>query len=225
MNEVPAFIHFLFEGTAIGAVFLFYKASRNSAKSLLVLIVWMTIQGLIGQTGFYTITSSIPPRFILLLLPPLVCIAILFTTARGRHYLDRLDLKSLTILHTIRIPVELVLFLLCLNKQVPQLMTFEGRNFDILAGLSAPFIAYFGFRKQMPDKTLLLIWNFISLGLVLNIVINAVLSAPFPFQRFGFDQPDIALLYFPYVWLPCCIVPLVILSHLASIRLLLKYKG
>jgi hypothetical protein len=67
-----------------------------------------------------------------------------------------------------------------------------------------------------------LLWNFICLGLLVNIIVNAVLSAPFPFQQFGFSQPNIAVLYFPYVWLPCGIVPLVLLSHLAVIRQLSK---
>jgi len=101
-------------------------------------------------------------------------------------------------------------------------MTFEGRNFDILSGITAPVIYYFGFKGKGLNTKLLLTWNFICLTLLINIVINAILSVPFSFQKFGFDQPNIALLYFPFIWLPCCIVPLVLLAHLASIRKLLK---
>ena len=159
-----------------------------------------------------------PPRFFLLIVPPLLFIVILFFTVSGRKFIDDLNLKYLTLLHTIRVLVELVLFWLFLHKVVPQIMTFEGRNFDIFSGLTAPVIFYFGFiKKTLPNKILLL-WNFICLGLLINIVAIAVLSAPFPFQQLGFDQPNIALLYFPFIWLPCCIVPLVLLSHLAAIR-------
>lgn len=108
-------------------------------------------------------------------------------------------------------------------------MTFEGRNFDILSGLTAPVVYYFGFIKKGLNKKLILVWNLICLGLLINIVAIAVLSAPFPFQKFAFDQPDIAVLYFPFNWLPCCVVPLVLFSHLATIRQLLggdkKNKG
>jgi hypothetical protein len=45
----------------------------------------------------------------------------------------------------------------------------------------------------------------------------------FPFQQFAFDQPNIAVLYFPFIWLPSCVVPLVLLSHLAAIRQLSNY--
>jgi hypothetical protein len=122
----------------------------------------------------------------------------------------------------IRIPVELVLFWLFSYKTIPQLMTFEGRNFDILSGISALLVYYFGFIKKSLDKKFILAWNFICLALLANIVINAFLSAPFPFQKFAFDQPNIAILYFPFVWLPVLVVPLVLFSHLVAIRKLWK---
>ena len=152
-------------------------------------------------------------------------IVLLFTTVKGRRFLDGLDAKYLTILHVVRIPVELVLLWLFLHKDVPVLMTFEGSNYDILSGISAPFVFYFVFIKNKLDRNFLVAWNLICIGLLANIVVIAILSAPFPFQQFAFDQPNIAILYFPYVWLPCCIVPLVLLSHLASIRTLLLQKG
>ena len=105
---------------------------------------------------------------------------------------------------------------------VPELMTFEGRNFDILAGITAPFMAYFVFEKKKLGRQTLLIWNFICLGLLANIVINALLSAPFPFQQFAFEQPNIAILNFPFSWLPTFVVPMVLFGHLVSIRQLIK---
>ena len=103
-------------------------------------------------------------------------------------------------------------------------MTFEGRNFDIIAGISAPFIAYFGLTKTKLNRQTILIWNFISLGLLVNIVVNALFSAPSPIQKFAFDQPNIAILNFPFSWLPTFIVPIVLFGHLTSIRQLLKRK-
>jgi len=43
-------------------------------------------------------------------------------------------------------------------------------------------------------------------------------------QLFAFDQPNIAILYFPFVWLPSFIVMTVLFSHLISIRRLVKNK-
>jgi hypothetical protein len=118
--------------------------------------------------------------------------------------------------------VELVLFWLFLNNTVPELMTFTGRNFDILAGITAPSVAYFGLQKSKLSRQIILIWNVLCLGLLLNIIVNALLSAPSPFQQFAFEQPNLALANFPFSWLPTFIVPIVLLGHLVSIRRLLK---
>ena len=176
--------------------------------------------------NFYnTDTKSFPPKFLFLIIPPLLVILILFTTKKGRSFIDKLPLINLTYLNVVRIPVELVLYWLFLNNTVPELMTFAGRNFDVISGISAPFIAYFDLQKQKIDKKIILVWNFIALGLLMNIVINAILSAPFSFQKFGFDQPNIAILNFPFSWLPAYIVPTVLFGHLASIRKLVKILG
>ncbi|MFM6926615.1 MAG: hypothetical protein ACKOU7_14000 [Ferruginibacter sp.] len=190
----------------------------------MLLVSWIIFQGVLGLSGFYKITNTFPPRFVLLALPALLFIIILFITAQGRVYLDDLDTKALTILHFVRIPVELCLYWLFLYKAIPELMTFEGRNFDILAGLTAPVIYYAGYVKKKLNNTVMLLWNFVCLGLLLNIVIHAVLSAPSAFQQFAFDQPNIAIFYFPFVWLPCCVVPLVLLAHLVCIRRLILRK-
>jgi hypothetical protein len=225
MEDLPPFISIVFGLTTLLTAGVFYKAANSSKTTVVILISWLAIQAVIGLSGFYTVTETIPPRFLLLVLPPLLLITVLFTTSKGRHYIDSLNIKTLTIIHIIRIPVEAVLFWLFVNKAVPELMTFEGRNFDILSGLTAPAVFYFGFIKKRMGRKLMLLWNFICLGLLINIVVNAVLSAPFPFQQFAFDQPNIAVLYFPFNWLPACVVPLVLFSHLATIRQLLNDGG
>jgi hypothetical protein len=157
--------------------------------------------------------------------PPLLFILLLIFSKKGKRFTETLNLRILTLLHIVRIPVELVLYWLAVNKYVPGLMTFEGRNFDIIAGITAPvmyFVCFAG--EQVKNKTLLLAWNFICLGLLLNIVINAALSIPSPVQQFAFDQPNIAVLHFPFVWLPCFIVMIVLFSHLVAIQRLLKKK-
>ena len=137
----------------------------------------------------------------------------------GKRLINTLSLKKLTYLHIIRIPVEIGLYYLFLEKAIPQSMTFDGQNFDVIAGITAPFVAYY---SDKIGRKGLLIWNFVCLALLLNIVVTAFLSAPSPFQQLAFDQPNIAILYFPFSWLPTFIVPVVLFAHLASIRKLLK---
>jgi hypothetical protein len=224
MGNLPVYIALVFVVTTALSVLLFYKATNHSKWSLIILSAWLVIQAIISVSGFYTIVNAAPPHFFLLVVPPLLLIAILFLTTSGRRYIDSLDIKILTLLHLVRMPVELVLFWLCLHKFVPQLMTFEGRNFDVFSGLSAPFIFYYGFVTKQMNRKLILLWNFVCLALLINIVVNAILSAPFPFQQFAFTQPNIAILYFPFTWLPGCIVPLALFAHLVTIRKLVMKR-
>jgi hypothetical protein len=232
---LPSYISIIFGLTTLAVLLIFIRIVKGSSlevvrrKTTLIsfgLIIWLALQAVLAISEVYKRdVNSLPPKIILFgILPAIIVIALLFLTAKGRQFIDSLPLTRLTYLHIIRIPVEIVLLWLFLNKAAPQLMTFEGRNFDIISGITAPFIAYFGLTKCVLSRGIILLWNFVCLGLLLNIVINALLSAPSPIQKFAFDQPNIAILNFPFVWLPTFIVPLVLLTHLISIRRLLKNK-
>ena len=224
MEQLPFYIYLVFGLTVLLAAAIFYKASNNSKGFLSFASVWIFIQSVVSLTGFYTTVNTTFPRLPLLILPPLLFIIFFVNTQKGKAFIKHINIKTLTLLHTIRIPVEMVLFWLCIHKVVPQLITFEGRNFDIISGLSAPVIYYFGFVKKQLNKSLILVWNFICLGLLINVVFYALLSAPTQFQHFAFNQPNIAIAYFPFVLLPSFLVPLVLFSHIVSIKQLLSGK-
>lgn len=235
IDNLPTCISLTFGLTTIATLLLFIWAIKNSNSELtrkkatpifIGLTIWLTIQAVLTLKNIYkSDTNSFPPKIILTgIFPTILTIILLFATSKGRKFIDSLPLKNITYLNIVRIPVEIVLFWLFLNKAIPELMTFEGRNFDILAGITAPIVAYFGLTKTKLNRQTILIWNFISLGLLANIVVNALFSAPSPIQKFAFDQPNIAILNFPFSWLPTFIVPIVLFGHLTSIRQLLKYK-
>jgi hypothetical protein len=190
-----------------------------------VLSGWLLLQAVLSLHGFYYEQGYGSSRFLLLILPPLIFIFLIMSTARGQHLVGQSDLKWLMLIHILRIPVELVLWWLFIHEAVPRVMTFEGRNLDVLAGITAPVIYYFGYVKNQLSFRALLVWNFVSLALLLNIVVIAVLSMPFPTQRFGFEQPDIALFYFPFIWLPGCLVPMVVFAHVFTIWQLLNKRA
>ncbi|MFT5915428.1 MAG: hypothetical protein ACJAWV_004420 [Flammeovirgaceae bacterium] len=217
MATIPNYISITFIVLTFLSIFLFYKAS-NSKNFLILILLWAGIQGVIGYSGFYTNFEAMPPRFPLLIIPPLFFIAMLFFTRSGKTFIQKQNLAWFTLLHTIRIPVEFALLWLYQEGFIPELMTFEGRNFDILAGLTAPFVYYFGFIKSQIGKKWLLAWNVVCLGLLINIIANAILSAPTPFQQFAFEQPNIGISYFPVIWLPSVIVALVLCAHAITIK-------
>ena len=230
--HLPVYIPVVFGLTTLATLLLFFGVVKNSAagskanKILIGLTVWLIIQAVLTLQHVYSSnTHSFPPKIFLLgVSPAILTIILLFLTKPGRNFIDHLPLLQLTWLNIIRIPVEVVLYCLFLNKAIPELMTFAGRNFDIIAGVTAPFISYFGLTRQKLSRFLILVWHFIALALLANITIIAVLSAPFSIQQFAFDQPNIAILYFPVSWLPTFIVPVILFGHLAAIKQLLKNK-
>lgn len=222
MLPISFYINIIFLATALGAIVLFYQATRKSKIVLSFLLFWAFAQSIIGYFGFYAVTDTIPPRFVLMILPPIALILILFVTKAGKHFIDELDLKWLTLIHIVRLPIEIVLYWLFLAKAIPQLMTFEGKNFDIIMGISAPLVFYFSYIKNKLSKIGLLGWNILGVLLVLNIAITGVLSTPIAFQQFAFEQPNIAVLHFPFNLLPALVVPLVLFSHFVSIRKIIQ---
>lgn len=233
--NLPTYISLTFGLTTLSTLLLFVWTIRNSNSEttrikatpiFIGLTIWLVIQTILTTKNIYNSdTNSLLPKIILFgILPTILAVIFLFATQKGRQFIDSLPLKNLTYLNVVRIPVEIVLFWLFLNKVVPELMTFEGRNFDIVAGITAPFIAYFGLTKTKLHRQTILIWNFIGLGLLINIVVNALFSAPSPIQKFALEQPNIAILNFPFSWLPTFIVPLILFGHLTSIKQLLNQK-
>lgn len=229
IENLPLYVSIVFGLTALITVSFIYKPlqrlsfSSTFAKIVMFLIpFWMLFQSALAIMGFYLNTSALPPRLpVFAVFPSFLTIIFLFVLAR-KDLISRLPLRTLTLLSIIRIPGEFVLLWLYQNGQVPQLMTFEGRNFDILSGITAPFIAWLAFRGAKVNRPLLLTWNILALILLINIVTIAVLSARTPFQQLAFDQPNVGVLYFPFIWLPSIVVPIVFFTHFVSIYQLLK---
>lgn len=222
LADLPTYLYLIFGFSVIYVWYWLYKASNKNKTYVLITAGWILLQSILGSIGFYQNPIENPVAFALLIPPTLILIVTLFLTQKGKNFIQNLDLESLTLLHTVRIPVEIGFLWLFTAGLIPELMTFEGKNFDIIAGLTAQIVYFLYFKKALISKKVLLLWNIVMLGFLLNIVVNALLSAPLPFQQFAFDQPNIGILYFPFNLLPSFIVPAVLFSHLVAIKKLLQ---
>lgn len=226
MSELPIYIPATFILTVISTFgFIYYSVHSahiggKKNPTMLVstfLLFWLFIVAILSLGQFFLAFDSMPPRFIIAVGVPIIAIVVLFINAKSREYIKRIPITTLTYIHIIRVPVEIVLWWLFLNEVIPISLTFEGVNYDILAGITAPFVAIFMVGLRSKSRIGAVLWNFAALVLLGNIVIRAILSAPLPFQQFAFDMPNIAVFYFPYIWLPAFVVPVVLFAHLASL--------
>lgn len=225
INYLPNFISGFFITIVWLVFFIGIWILKKSVKSnwgwiVLGMFLWLALQAVLSLGNIYSMsTQQLPPKIILFgILPIIVTVVFLMVHRKGKRFLDNLPLFPITLLHTIRIPVEMVLYALSIYQTIPTAMTFEGANYDIVAGLTAPIVAYMGVKKNIFGRKVILLWNFLALGLLLHIVLRGMLSAPGPLQMLAFDQPNRAILFYPFVWLPTFIVPIVMIGHLSAIR-------
>ncbi|HMW38725.1 MAG TPA: hypothetical protein PKD57_04950 [Saprospiraceae bacterium] len=208
---------------------IFYRLLNTSKsvylqkRSLLissVFIIWLLIQGGLGFKGFFvSALDELPPRIVVLgILPILLLLTYYLIFDKRQQQWMTLPLFWLTIIHITRLPVELALRMEYANGLIPELMTFGGKNFDILAGITAPIAAFLWASQGKINQTALLLWNILCIFLLLNIATLGFLSAPTPLQKMAFDQPNFAVLNFPFCWLPTFLVPVLLFCHICSIR-------
>lgn len=221
MENLPQYVSILFIITTLVTVIWFYLASKSKIF-LGGVSIWIALQTYLSVSGFYQDFSGIPPKVLLSFPPTLIVIIAVFMTKKGRTFIQGINLRTITYMSAIRIPVEIVLTILFHHGVISIWQTLEGSNFDILSGITAPLFAYMVFDKKSWSKKILIIWNIICLLLLLNVVVTSILATPFPLQQISFDQPNIAIAYFPFVLLPSVVVPIVIFSHLVSIVRLRK---
>ena len=218
MENLPWYLPALFIVCTLYTFILLVLASNKKRNVVIISLAWIGLQSIVSYSLFYTDTTTIPSKFILAMMPALLFIVFLFISNKGRSYIDTLNLKVMYLIHVVRIPVEFGLYGLAIYKAIPMLMTFEGVNFDIFAGITAPLIIMGYFYKDWFSNSFVLLWNLLSTALLVTIIVNAITSVPSPIQTQAFDQPNVAILHFPYVLLASYIVPVVLFSHFVAIK-------
>jgi hypothetical protein len=203
-------------------VVMLVLALRHAGSSRRELSIWAVALGLwmgataaLGFSGVLAPSLDSPPPIGLLIVA--VFAATLWVTLGpwGRK-LSSLPFWMLIGFQVFRLPVELILWALAEQGRGPALLSLEGRNFDILTGLTAPLVAWVVRRK--PNKPLVVAWNILGLALVLNVVVHAQLSMPSPFRQIVVEPDPVIVTRFPYVWLPMVLVPMAVAGHLLCLR-------
>ena len=183
----------------------------------LALGAWLALSALAAHAGLFSDFSRLPPRIPLLLIPVLILIVALCRSAAVGRLLDDIPRGWLIYPQAFRIVMELILWQLFVAGAVPAIMTFEGRNADILVGLTAPLVAWLLARGTLsPAATRW--WNVVSILILVSVVVHAQLSAPTPFRVYVTEPPMTFVAYVPWIWLVTFLVPLAWTLHALSIR-------
>lgn len=221
--------------TIVFAVLLLFALKRALAKTTidtqrqrklllattLFLSAWFVVMGIGALTGFFRDFSALPPRVTIIVIIPLIVVIWLLNNKTASEIIHAMSPYTLMSLQVFRVFVEILLWALFAQGLLPEQMTFEGRNFDMISGITGPIMAWLVYNQKV-SKGIAIAWNFLCLGLLINIVATAVLSMPTPFRFFMNEPANTIVAEFPIIWLPGFLVPLAYTLHLLSLKQLLK---
>lgn len=185
------------------------------------LVAWLAVSAVLAATGLLANFEAIPPHVAFVILPAMITILLIAFRRDTGPFLDRVPGDDLIAFQVFRIAMELILWRLARAGVIPASMTFEGRNYDILVGLTAPAIAWL-FTRRLVSAGPVIFWNVFGIAVLANVVFIGFLSAPTQFRQFFEGPPNEMIAHFPFVWVVSFVVPLAFLGHLLSIRQLLR---
>jgi hypothetical protein len=197
------------------------RQQRIRRNATITIVGWALLLIVLAASGFAGNFDLFPANAGPVLVVPLITIAIVVLSPGTAHLLSFVPQRAIINLQTFRLFVEVMLFALFAQNLLPIQMTFEGRNFDILVALTAPFAA----RWLAERKWALIVWNILGLCLLFNIVSVALLSMPTPFRVFDNEPANRVLLDAPFILLPGMLVPLAYGLHFLSLRKVLTNRG
>ena len=194
--------------------------------TLSVLAAWVLVVGVLSLKGVFADFSTLPPRPVLLIFLPLPFIVWMAFSGRFARLALSTPEHWLIYFQSFRILVEFVLWQAFIKGLLPEQMSFEGRNWDILSGILALVVGWMVQHRKSHYRTAAVLYNITGLVLLLNVLIIALLSMPTPLRRF-MNEPSVEkVAHFPMIYLPSVLVILAYSFHLFSLRQLwLKNKA
>lgn len=221
----------LFMGLVAVMALLFRRATaaafsdRPSGTASLVFLavaldLLLVFPGLFACLGYLDRYDTRPPVALLPVLAATLLTVGIAISGIGARF-SRLPLSGLVGYQVFRVAVEWLLHRLYVEGVVPVQMTFHGRNFDIVSGITGGLLGLW-LMKRPASRFVIMLWNCLGLALLVNIVTVAVLSAPVPFRTFVEEPANRLPSLFPYVWLPTFLVQSALFGHLVVFRAALR---
>jgi hypothetical protein len=233
MIDYPVYLDLLFIALVLALVLNAMAAIRGASPPGLrtwvragaAMGAWLVLTGVLAIGGYFRDFSTAPPRIALAIVPAFL--AMLAIAFHPRAMRVALAAPHHWILYTqsFRILMEAILYLLYRNQAMPRVMTFEGRNFDLLTGLSALALAILWQRGWLRSKPVLRVWNWAGIAILALTFSQGFLSAPTPYQLIHEGVDNVVIGAFPFIWLPAFVVPYAFLLHILSLRKLRAERG
>ena len=179
---------------------------------------WTAVVSVAAFTGLLLPTGRPPVAFLLLFAGILLLGIVLARSTIGERLATGLPLAVLVGFQAFRFPLELAMHRAHSEGLMPVQMSYSGRNFDIVTGVTALLLAIALHLARLP-LWVVRAWNWMGLALLVNIVTVAMLSTP-AIAYFGPDRLNVFVFQMPYTLLPAVMVLAAWAGHLIVFRAL-----
>lgn len=177
---------------------------------------WLALSAGVAATGVLARFDMVPPPFVVVPLAVLVVgIAVSFSRL-GTLLVRGLPLAAIVGAQVFRFPLELLMHRAYVEGVMPVQMSYSGRNFDIVTGITAGVLGTWLVARPVP-RWVVAAWNVTGLVLLGNVVTVAIASTPL-FRWFGDQALNVFVAYPPFVWLPAVLVLAAWAGHLIVFR-------
>jgi hypothetical protein len=191
-------------------------ARRAALIATLLSAAWMIGTWIAAARGTLRDFTHTPPPFFFVVVAILAIAGTVGLGSVGRRLASGIPLWVLVAVQSFRLPLELAMHRMAERGIMPEVMSYSGRNFDIITGATAIPVAI-AIAVGIGGRRLALAWNLLGLALLINVVFVAILATP-GFQYFGPEQVNVWVTYPPFVWLPAGLVLAALLGHVVVFR-------
>ena len=210
-------IYVIVVAAAAAAVARVALTPRAAALTIASLVAWLAYATSLGATGAVGRYDHLPPGLLVLVAPVVLTLLALTLTAPGARLASAIPLEVLLGFQFFRVGVELSLHHLWSQRLAPRLMTLGGGNVEIIIALTAPIAAWL-VSRGLTSRRLAWIWNVAGILSLGNVVVRAVLTAPGPLHLIHAEVPDIAIITYPFTFVPGFMAPLALALHVLAFR-------
>lgn len=204
---------------------MFSLSSKRILHSIvigLVLSAWFIAVLLSSQGGFFLKLSLRPlPNIGLLFVPIIVGVNILTRSINFQKIVDNISQPWLIGVQITRV-MGVAFLALYARGMMPAEFAIPAGIGDIVIGVTAPFMALILFLNLPFGRKLAIAWNMVGFSELIVAIITGFLTSPTPYQALALDNPNNFLFDFPMALVPVFAVPLALLLHIFSLRMLFK---
>jgi hypothetical protein len=185
-----------------------------------VIVGWFALAIVLARAGVWETTSDDalrPPNIAFAIAVPTILGSLLVRSQTFKRWISRVPLHALVGVQLYRVLGGLFLVAYA-QGDMPGEFALPAGIGDVLVGLGAVIVAVVLLKRgEQRARSLVLAWCAFGILDLVVAVATGFLSAPSPLQQLAIDDPNAAIVSYPFVLIPTFLVPVSIILHVYAI--------